>query len=76
MTGRDLIIYILTNHLEDELVFKDGKFIGFVTAGEAAEKMDVGLATILAWIGQERLNCVVVGDTVFIPADFKLKDIL
>ena len=28
MTGRDLIIYILTNNLENEFVFKDGKFIG------------------------------------------------
>lgn len=46
MTGRDLIIYILANGLEDEEVFQDGKFIGFVTAGEAAAKLGVGVATI------------------------------
>ena len=34
MTGRDLIVYILSNNLENEEVFKDGKFIGFIPAQE------------------------------------------
>lgn len=72
MTGRDLIIYILTNNLEDEPVFKDGKFIGFMTAGEAAVKMNVGVATIYTWIYQGRMPGLLFGDTVYIPADFKL----
>ena len=72
MNGRDLIMYILSNHLEDEPVFKDGKFIGFVTAGEAAAKMDVGTATIYTWMHQGRLHGVIVGDTVYIPANFHL----
>lgn len=71
MTGRDLIIYILKNNLENEFVFKDGKFIGFVTVGEAAAKMNVGDATIYAWITQGWLNCVVIGGTIYIPADSK-----
>ena len=71
MTGRDLIIYILANNLENEFVFKDGKFIGFVTVQEAAAKMNVGDATIYAWITQGWLNCVVIGGTIYIPADFK-----
>lgn len=75
MTGRDLIIYILTNKLEDEHVFKDGKFIGFVTVDEAAAKMNVGDATIFAWITQGLLNCVVIGGTIYIPADFKTPQI-
>lgn len=70
MTGRDLIIYILQNDLEDELVFKDGKFVGFITEGEAAEKMDVGIATVRTLINHEMLDCIVVGDIIFIPADF------
>ncbi len=70
MTGRDLIIYILANKLEDEFVFKDGKFIGFITVDEAAIKSGVGDATIYAWITQGLLNCVVVGGTIYIPADF------
>lgn len=72
MTGRDLIIYILTNKLEDEHIFKDGKFIGFVTVDEAATKANVGDATIYVWITQGLLNCVVIGGTIYIPADFKI----
>ena len=75
MTGRDLIIYILANNLEDELVFKNGKFIGYITVEEAAVKMNVGVAMIYALINLEMLDCVVVGDTVFIPADFKVPQI-
>lgn len=72
MTGRDLIIYIINNKLEDEFVFKDGKFIGFVTVDEAATRANVGDATIYAWITQGLLNCVIVGGTFYIPADFKI----
>lgn len=71
MTGRDLIIYILANKLEDELVFRDGRFVGFITVDEAAAKMNVGTATIYAWITQGWLDCVVMGGTIYIPANFK-----
>lgn len=74
MTGRDLIVYILSNGLEDEPVFKDGKFIGFVTAGEAAERFDVGVATIYVWASQNRLPSVIVGNTLYVPANFKALD--
>lgn len=73
MTGRDLILYILSNNLENEPVFKDGKFIGFITAGEAAERMNVGVATIYVWVSQKRITGVIVNNTLFIPADFKLE---
>ena len=71
MTGRDLIVYILTNHLEDELVFKDGKFIGFISVAEAAERMDVGVATVFALAEQNRMPIMWFENTVYIPADFK-----
>ena len=71
MTGRDLIIYILKNNLENELVFKDGKFIGYMTVEEAARKMDVGIATIYALINLEMLDCIIIGDVAFIPANFE-----
>ena len=73
MTGRDLIVYILSNNLEDEPVFKDGKFIGFLTAGEAAEKLDVGVATIWALMAQQRLSGIQIGDVLYIPANCELK---
>ena len=70
MTGRELILYILENKLEDEPVFKDGKLLGFVTAGEAAAKMNVGAATVYAWIHQGWLDCIVIGNAAYIPANF------
>lgn len=71
MTGKDLIIYILTNNLENESVFKDGKFIGFLTVNEVAEKMNVGIATVYAWIFQKQIDAVKIYDMYYIPADFK-----
>jgi hypothetical protein len=70
MTGRDLIIYILKNNLENENVFKDGRFMGFITVADAAAKAHVGEATIYAWITQGRLNCYIIGGNIYIPADF------
>ena len=70
MTGRDLIIYILANNLEDESVFQDGRLLGFVTVPEAAEKMNVGLSTVYAWISQGLLNCIVMHGVIYIPANF------
>lgn len=67
MIGRDFIIYILSNGLEDEPIFKDGSFIGFITPHEAAEKMNVGVATIYVWISQKRLDGISIGDMVYIP---------
>lgn len=71
MTGRDLIVYILANNLENEPVFKDGKFVGFITASEAALKTDVGLATVHTWIHQGRLPSVAIYEGIYIPANFK-----
>lgn len=69
MTGRDLIIYILQNNLEDEPIFKDGKLIGFMTEVEAAMKFDVGCATIRAWVGLGFLKGFKIGDVLYIPAN-------
>lgn len=68
MTGRDLIIYILQNGLEDEPIVKDGKFIGFLTVVEAAQKLNVGSATILTSIRLGKLEGVEIGYTIYIPA--------
>ena len=68
MTGRELIAYILANGLEDEPVFKDEKFIGFISAGEAAVKMNVGIPTICVWVAQNKLEGVRIGDRLYVPA--------
>lgn len=67
MTGRDLIVYILTNNLEDEPVFKDGKLIGFLTMEQAALKFEVGVATIEALIQLGKLKSIQIGESVYIP---------
>lgn len=71
MTGRDLILYILTHGLEDEPVFENGRFIGFMTAEEAAVKMNVGVMTIRLWVGLGQLKGLTIGDALYIPADAK-----
>ena len=50
MTGRELIMYILENHLEDEPVFQNGTFIGYVSDTKFAEMLGVGVATVHTWI--------------------------
>lgn len=50
MTGRELIIYILENGLEDQQIFENGKFVGFLTIGEAAQKLGYGIETVKAMI--------------------------
>jgi excisionase family DNA binding protein len=65
MDGRDLILYILSNHLEDKPVFEDGTFLGFMTIGEAAAKMDVGTATVYTMIAQGRLDAIKIPTSSF-----------
>ena len=74
MTGRDLIIYILANGLEDEPVFKDGKFLGLITETEAAVKLGMGVGTIRAWIALGRIKSVRINDIYYVPADVSLDD--
>lgn len=71
MTGRDLIIYILENHLEDEPVYNNGKVLGFMTPMETAAKFNVGLETVLVWIHQGDLDFVRIGDKLYIPMNAK-----
>lgn len=73
MTGRELIIYILENHLEDEPVFKDGKFIGCMTCGEVAQYYSVGSATVRAWIKENMISSIRINGGVYIPASFVSK---
>lgn len=67
MTGRDLIIYILENHLEDEELFKDGKIPGLLTYEEAAAKFNVGTFTIKAWVDCGYLKSFKIYGRPYIP---------
>lgn len=71
MTGRDLIIYILQNGLENEPIYENGRILGFMNEIEAAVKFGVSNATIRTWIGLKMLDAVLVGDTYYIPNNAK-----
>lgn len=68
MTGRDLIVYILENGLEDEPFIEDGKILGFMTREEVAIACGVGLASVDTWIRLSAIqNVVEIGDAMYIP---------
>lgn len=71
MVGRDLIIYILENGLENEPIFEDGKFIGFKTMLEVAKELDVGIETVRAWAQLSMIPYVAVGGIIYIPANYE-----
>lgn len=71
ITGRDLIIYILANGLENEPVIKDGKLIGFMTVAEAAAKFDVGEATVNAWYNLGVLDGIEISEVIYISPNAK-----
>ena len=73
MTGRDLIIYILENHLEDEEIFKDGEISGLLNYEQAAFKFGVGKETILAWVNLGYLKTFEIYGRSYIPANEELK---
>lgn len=76
MTGREFILYILTNNLENEQLFdENGKFIGFMTVEEAAAKFNVGTGTINAWTYLGRLPYVLISGTFYIPVNAELKEV-
>lgn len=67
MTGREFIMYILENHLEDEPIFKNGTLIGYITAEQAAEKKGVGVSTIYTLIMLGQMECVMLDNTLLVP---------
>lgn len=71
MTGRELMIYILENNLEDEEVFEDGKFIGYISFGEAAVDLDVGLATIGTLVRIDGIENIRVNGETYLPFYYK-----
>ena len=65
MTGKELILYILQNNLENEIVIRDGIFIWLMNEEEAAVKFEVGIATIRAWYACGMLSGTKIGDHLY-----------
>ena len=71
MTGKELILYILENDLENEVVIRDGVFIWLMDEKEAAVKFDVGVATIKAWHACGQLDGTKIGDHLYFLRNVK-----
>lgn len=69
MTGKELILYILQNDLENTIVLEDGFFVGFMNEEEAALKFGVGVATIRAWYNCKWLKGTKIGDSLYFLKD-------
>lgn len=67
MTGRELMLYILANKLEDKPVFENGKFIGYYTLAEAAQHFNVGTETVKTWINRGMIKGIKVEQDIFVP---------
>ena len=69
MTGKELILYILQNNLENTIVLDGSTFIGFMTEQEAAVKFNVGTETIRAWYICKTLDGTKIGDSLYFRKD-------
>lgn len=65
MTGKELIMYILENNLENEIVIKDGIYIWLMNEEEAAVKFNVGVAQIKAWYICGMLSGTKIGEHLY-----------
>ena len=72
MTGKELIIYILTHNLTDTKILSENMFLGFPTLSEVAVHNKCGLATIDAYIDMGILESVSFNGTIYIvPTSLK-----
>ena len=71
--GKDLILYILNNNLENEPVFKDGKFLGFLSLTEFAKKRGVGEETVRLWVNFGYVDVLTIYDEIYIPHNAEVK---
>lgn len=69
MLGRDLIIYILQNNLEDADVFNEDFFKHFPTIESVSVRCNVGPATVKAWVDAGYLSGFKINGQVYIFPD-------
>jgi excisionase family DNA binding protein len=66
MTGRELIIFIMENHLEDTIIFDSDVLPCLMTIDEAAIALNTGRNTVKALYEIGRLPGVKIGDETYI----------
>ena len=65
MTGRELVLYILENGLEEEEVIDaNGNPAGMMSPEEAAEKFEVSVSTVMAWLATGKIESFYISGTV------------
>lgn len=64
MTGRELIVFILENHLEDKPITDLGTL--FETADQVALRFGVGTATVNTWFKLGKIKGIAIGESVYI----------
>ncbi len=69
MTGRELIIYILKNNLEDTEMFSEGFSPLFITPEEAAKKWECGPTTIKTLIDMKKIKGFKYENIYYVLAD-------
>lgn len=69
MTGKEVILYILQNNLENAIVLDGCSFIGFMTEQETAVKFNVGTETVRAWYACKMLDGTKIGDSLYFRKD-------
>ena len=69
MTGKELILYILQNNLENVIVLNNGMFIGFLTEEQIAAKFEVGIETVKAWFHCKMIEGTQIGDSLYFHKD-------
>ena len=68
MTGREMIIYILANGLENEPIINNGKIMGYIRDDDAAVQLGFGPSTVQALITVGTIpGGVNIGNTFYIP---------
>lgn len=68
MTGRELIIYILENNLENEEIFSGDtvNLPGLLTLEEAAVKMNTGVSTVRTLYTLGKIESCQIGGQIYI----------
>lgn len=79
MTGREIIIYILKNNLEnsDFSLFNKSNLEkwGFVAIDKAASDFSVGPATVSAWCARKFLDYVLLDGETYIVKNEKYEEV-
>lgn len=64
--GKDLVLAIIEHDLLDIVMCEDARKIGLYTPTEAAEKFDVGIETVKAWVLTGKLKAFNIKDATLI----------